>query len=392
MGSAAEPYTEAALDTLSGAALASVIAGNNTSADELAAQMLGSVIGTAIAQPAVKGITEYKKGQEEVAAERRAQLQMEAPSPDLTTDQLTNYYNQNQDQYMTGGNTSSSAAANSTSQSSLNAGASAPRNSIGASRNSMWSEAKSFVAGMGSSVASTLSIMANDVDDLATGNYFGFVKSAVQSDLNMPNNVKKAWNTFEQGNSNTRAFMLGELSGGLVVGAAAGGVGFAGDLGLFGGEAVEVGGGSEWYSGPLTAEQANFLPLKEGMSAPYAAGTRARDIILQNSRAFVRLHGDENQVGVWLTREDEIAGLTPEEIQDKFALPSLPTYVSDAHVPSGAPLRVGKVAGVEGWGAGGGMQYESLLTPEPSWFLNMRLINEYEPNIYNQGFRAGNKW
>ena len=147
MGSAAEPYTEAALDTLSGAALASVIAGNNTSADQLAAQMLGSVIGTAIAQPAVKGITEYKKGQEELAAERKAQLQMEAPSPDLTTDQLTSYYNQNQDQYMTGGNTSSSAAANSTSQSSLNAGASAPTSTptqlSAASNSGFWSGVKS---------------------------------------------------------------------------------------------------------------------------------------------------------------------------------------------------------------------------------------------------------
>ncbi len=131
MGSAAEPYAEAALDTLSGAALASVIAGNNTSADQLAAQMLGSVIGTAIAQPAVKAIKEYKAGQAELAAERKVQLQMEAPSPDLTTDQLTNYYNENQDQYMTGRNTPSSAAANSTSQSSLNSGASAKINNSG---------------------------------------------------------------------------------------------------------------------------------------------------------------------------------------------------------------------------------------------------------------------
>ncbi len=131
MGTTPSLFLGTALDTLSGAGLESLIEGNNTSADELAAQMLGSIIGAEIAKPAVKAIKEYKAGQAELAAERKAQLQMEVPSvelgsPDLTTNQLTNYYNQNQDQYMTGGNTPSSAAANSTSQSSLNSGASGP--------------------------------------------------------------------------------------------------------------------------------------------------------------------------------------------------------------------------------------------------------------------------
>ena len=130
MGPTSSLYLGTALDTLAGAGLASLIEGNNTSADQLAAQMLGSIIGAEIAKPAVKAIKEYKAGQAELAAERKAQLQMEAPSPDLTTNQLTNYYNQNQDQYMTGGNTSSSAAENSTSQSSLNSGASGEKLSI----------------------------------------------------------------------------------------------------------------------------------------------------------------------------------------------------------------------------------------------------------------------
>jgi hypothetical protein len=44
---------------------------------------------------------------------------------------------------------------------------------------------------------------------------------------------------------------------------------------------------------------------------------------------FIRVHGEENQVGPWLMRREGIKGLTPQQIQNKFAIPELPIYVSD---------------------------------------------------------------
>ena len=40
---------------------------------------------------------------------------------------------------------------------------------------------------------------------------------------------------------------------------------------------------------------------------------------------------------------EDIKGLTPKQIQDKFALPSTPKYVTDVTVPKGTTMRTGTV-------------------------------------------------
>ena len=125
-------------------------------------------------------------------------------------------------------------------------------------------------------------------------------------------------------------------------------------------------------TGPLSAADANAPHLAKGNLAPYAEGTRARDIVLQQERVFSRVHGEGNQAKSWMMRPHEIEGLTPIQIQNKFALPELPSFISDVHVPAGSRVRVGTVAPQTNWGAGGSTQYELLQRLPSSSFQNMR--------------------
>ena len=55
-------------------------------------------------------------------------------------------------------------------------------------------------------------------------------------------------------------------------------------------------------------------------------------------------------------RAEDIVGLSPEQIRDKFALPDFPQFICDVVIPAGTHLRVGIANDVSGWGDGGGKQ------------------------------------
>jgi hypothetical protein len=145
----------------------------------------------------------------------------------------------------------------------------------------------------------------------------------------------------------------------------------AGEM-LLAGRAGAAARGAAPRGGSLSAVEANAPHVAASRRPPYAAGTRARDIVLQQPREFVRVHGEGNQGRSWLMRREEIEGLTAAEIRDRFALPELPSYVSDVHVPAGARLRVGTAAEQAGWGHGGATQYELLDRLPESAFTNQR--------------------
>lgn len=92
--------------------------------------------------------------------------------------------------------------------------------------------------------------------------------------------------------------------------------------------------------------------------------------------AFVRLHGPDNQIGGWVVKRDGISGLTPTEIQSKYALPTAPTHISDVVVPTGTKMEFGTVnpgfPGVPAWGQA--RQYRLLDQLDPSAFQNMRQL------------------
>jgi filamentous hemagglutinin len=110
---------------------------------------------------------------------------------------------------------------------------------------------------------------------------------------------------------------------------------------------------------------------------PYDSSSRAREIVLTRETVFVRVHGEGNQPRSWLMRPEDLKdangkNLTPQQIKDKFALPELPKYVSDVRVPPNTRLRVGTAAAQEGWGAGGGTQYELKERVPETAFENKR--------------------
>ena len=79
--------------------------------------------------------------------------------------------------------------------------------------------------------------------------------------------------------------------------------------------------------------------------------------------------------GGWIMRAEDIEGLTPLQIQEKFALPNTPKYVCDVELEAGTHLRVGEANPLEGWGAGGGTQYD-LMGQRIGNFTNERALGD----------------
>lgn len=87
--------------------------------------------------------------------------------------------------------------------------------------------------------------------------------------------------------------------------------------------------------------------------------------------------GTSNKLGGWLMKKSDIEGLTPAQIADKYALPKEPTHICDVKVSTNFNLQTGIANSVEGWGNGGGQQFDTMgqLIDEDA-FVNERLIRE----------------
>jgi hypothetical protein len=98
---------------------------------------------------------------------------------------------------------------------------------------------------------------------------------------------------------------------------------------------------------------------------PYTPDTIVLEVQLKESTTFVRVYDDVNlyQKGGWIMKKEDILGLTAEQIKDKYALPTLPKYITDVNIPLNTKLRIGEANSLDGWGNGGGTQIvvESIL-------------------------------
>lgn len=110
---------------------------------------------------------------------------------------------------------------------------------------------------------------------------------------------------------------------------------------------------------------------------PYKPETIVKEIELTEKTTFVRVYdnmpGGSSMYGSWMMQADDIFGLTPLEIQDKFALPNTPKYVCDVELEAGTHIRVGEVNPIDGWGKGGGIQYD-LIGQKIGVFKNERIL------------------
>lgn len=89
-----------------------------------------------------------------------------------------------------------------------------------------------------------------------------------------------------------------------------------------------------------------------------------KQIELTENTTFVRVFDNmpdgSGMYRSWVMKAEDIEGLTPLEKQNKVALPNIPKYVCDVELDAGAHVRVGEVNPIDGWGSGGGAQYDLM--------------------------------
>ena len=124
-----------------------------------------------------------------------------------------------------------------------------------------------------------------------------------------------------------------------------------------------------------TSDEANMFWASKGYTDdPYKDGQNADIIQLKEKTRFVRTYDGKNsgKAGSWVMRYEDVEGLSPEQIADKFALPQVPKYICDVEIPSGTYLRTGECNPLYGWN-GGGQQYD-LMGVRTGEFVNEREI------------------
>ena len=116
----------------------------------------------------------------------------------------------------------------------------------------------------------------------------------------------------------------------------------------------------------MTGDETNALLMRDyGFDKPaFPEGQtkNVRKLTLKSDATFVRVYCETGNPpsfakGVWLMAADEIKGLTPAQIKDKFALPGMPSHVVEIKVEAGTEMISGACGKIEGWGNGGGTQY-----------------------------------
>ena len=124
---------------------------------------------------------------------------------------------------------------------------------------------------------------------------------------------------------------------------------------------------NQWF---INSEKPDFKP-------PYKPGTEVKEIRLTEDTTFARVYDNlpngSSMQGGWIMNAEDIKGLTPLEIRDKYALPSIPKYVCDVELKAGTRIRMGIVNPIEGWGSGGATQFD-LMRQRVGEFKNGRLL------------------
>lgn len=116
----------------------------------------------------------------------------------------------------------------------------------------------------------------------------------------------------------------------------------------------------------------------KGKSPPYLNGTKVIETVTKNDEIYVRVHGEGNQPGKWLTKYSEIDGLSPKQIAEKMNLKDIPKYISEVKLPQGTSLRSGLIGPNQLGNSSGALQIEVILPngqrlPD-SWFFNKVLL------------------
>lgn len=70
-----------------------------------------------------------------------------------------------------------------------------------------------------------------------------------------------------------------------------------------------------------------------------------------------------------VNEKSDVIVLSPAEIADQYALPKEPTHMRDVKLPEDYRLECGIANGVDGWGSGGSVQFDSIRSKIADEFL-----------------------
>ena len=110
----------------------------------------------------------------------------------------------------------------------------------------------------------------------------------------------------------------------------------------------------------ISAEERNLSLQGQGYTNPYEAGTPVVKFSQSSTTQYVRVYtnGTTQPAGKWIMKYSDIQGLTPAQIQSKFALPNTPTHYCFVSVPKGTEMYAGIVGENYGYTAGQAVQFE----------------------------------
>ena len=111
----------------------------------------------------------------------------------------------------------------------------------------------------------------------------------------------------------------------------------------------------------VSADEVNKEFIDRGDEPPYKPGTDVEVIELTEDTEFVRVYTDgvTEPGGQWIMKKEDVDGLTPQQIQEKYALPNLPTNYSTIILSPPAKIRKGIANSLFGK-SGGGTQYDLM--------------------------------
>ncbi len=126
----------------------------------------------------------------------------------------------------------------------------------------------------------------------------------------------------------------------------------------------------------LSAEERNSIWASRGYTnPPYKENTPVVSFKTSQNTSFVRVYGGNvKQAGSWIMRASDIEGLTPQQIQSKFALEHTPTYITDVNIPSGINIYTG-ITKSNFNQPGGGIQFDLDWAQHTEWFTNARSLS-----------------
>ncbi|MBF2614698.1 ribonuclease YeeF family protein [Listeria welshimeri] len=105
----------------------------------------------------------------------------------------------------------------------------------------------------------------------------------------------------------------------------------------------------------------NWWKIQGYNQPPYTPKTIVQEITLLEDTKLVRVYDgvESGLYGGWVMRAEDIKGLTPLQIQEKFALPQLPEFIGEVTLPKGSTIRAGEVNPLFG-SKGGGFQFDMM--------------------------------